>query len=94
MFLSSVILYTGLLYGKSLTSLLLTLSSTSSLIIYSLFILSLYLKVEALDFLSLLLFVTLVRLVLIIFVIFFTFILLIFKASFFAVFPEYNLIIL
>jgi len=92
--LSSVTLYTSLLYGKSLTSSLSTLSSTSSLITYSLFTLSLYLEVEALDFLSSLLFATLISLVLVIFATFFTFILLIFRASFFVAFPERNLIIL
>jgi len=92
--LSSVILYTGLSYGKSLTSSLSTLSSTSFLIIYSSFTLSLYLEVEALDFLSLLLFVILISLVLVTFTTFFIFILLIFKASFLVVFPERNLVIL
>jgi len=64
------------------------------LITYLLFILSLYLKVEAPDFLLLFLFVILISLILIILVIFFIFILLPFGASFFEVFPKYNLIIL
>jgi len=72
----------------------LILSSTSALIIYSLFILLLYLKVEAPDFLLLILFATLINLVLVTFIIFFIFILLLFRASFFKTFPKYNLVIL
>jgi len=64
------------------------------LITYSLFILSLYLEVEAPDFLLSFLFVILISLILVIFVTFFIFILLFFKASFFEAFPKYNLVIL
>jgi len=95
--LSSVILYTGLLYSNSLTSLLSTLSLTSALIIYSLSTLLFYLKVKAPDFLLSFLFVILVSLILIIFVIFFTFTLLFFRVNFigiFKIFPEHNLVIL
>ncbi len=96
MSLSSVILYTGLLYGKSLTSSLSTRLSISVLIIYSSSILSLYLEIKAPDFLLSFLFVILVILVLVIFVIFFIFILLLFRVTLigiFKTFPEYNLVI-